>query len=122
MNKQKFIGQQRKRRRFRVRNRLRGTSEQPRMSVSRSHQNIACQLVDDFNRKTLVAASTRDADLDKSLKYGGNCDAASVVGKVIAERALAAGIKRVRFDRGSCQYHGRVAALASAAREAGLQF
>ena len=122
MNKQKFIGIQRKRRRFRVRNRLRGTSEQPRMSVTRSLQNISCQLIDDSNRKTLVSASTRDNDLKSSIKYGGNSDAAKAIGKAVAEKALAAGIKTVRFDRGSSKYHGRVAALADAAREAGLEF
>jgi large subunit ribosomal protein L18 len=90
------------------------------MCVFRSHQNIACQLIDDVDGKTLVSAGTRDKALRDEFAYGGNKDAAQAVGKAIAEKALAAGIKSVRFDRGSYQYHGRVAALADAAREAGL--
>ena len=120
MNKQKFIGQQRQRRRCRVRNRLRGTSDRPRMSIYRSHKHIACQLIDDFEHETLVSASTRDTELGVTTGSGGNRDAAQVIGRVVAERALAAGIKSVRLDRGHYKYHGRVAALADAAREAGL--
>jgi large subunit ribosomal protein L18 len=92
------------------------------MCVYRSHQNIACQLIDDEEGRTLVSASSREQALRDAVKYGGNKDAAQVIGKTIAERALAAGIEGVRFDRGSCRYHGRVAALADAAREAGLRF
>ena len=91
------------------------------MSVVRSHKNVACQLVDDENGVTLVSASTQDKALSGDVAYGGNCDAAKAVGKAVAEKALAAGIKRVRFDRGHLKYHGRVAALADAAREAGLE-
>ncbi len=122
MNKQKFLAGQRKRRRFRVRKRVRGTSEQPRLSIVRSNANIGCQLIDDMSRRTVLAVSTRDKDVRDSFAYGGNAAAAQTVGKLVGERALAAGIKRVRFDRGSCRYHGRVAALADAAREAGLSF
>lgn len=122
MNKQKFIGKQRVRRRNHVRNKLRGTAEQPRMSVFRSHKHIYCQVIDDQAGKTIVSASTRDAELRGQLKYGGNKETAQLIGKAIAEKALAAGVKQVRFDRGDCQYHGRVAALADAAREAGLAF
>ena len=122
MNKQKFLEVQRKRRRFRVRKRVRGTCEQPRLSITRSHKNIGCQLIDDGNRRTLISVTTRDKDLRDSIKYGGNSEAAQTIGKVVAERALAAGIKRVRFDRGDCKYHGRLAALADAAREGGLEF
>ena len=121
VNKQKFIAQQRQRRRFRVRKRLRGDAQRPRMSIYRSHKHIACQLVDDFGRKTLVSASTRDNNLDAEIGYGGNKDAAQVIGRIVAERALSAGIKSVRLDRGHCRYHGRVAALTDAAREAGLE-
>jgi large subunit ribosomal protein L18 len=92
------------------------------MCVYRSHQNIACQLVDDVEGRTLVSASSQEKPLRDELKYGGNKEAAQVIGKTIAERALAAGIEGVRFDRGACKYHGRVAALADAAREAGLRF
>ena len=92
------------------------------MTVHRSNQHIYCQLVDDINGNTLASASTRDKAIRDSLKYGGNADAAVAVGKAIAERALQAGVKAVTFDRGSYKYHGRVAALAEAAREGGLQF
>ena len=122
MNRQKTIGSQRQRRRFRVRKTLHGTSGRPRLCIYRSHKNIACQIIDDAARKTLVAASTRDKSLREAVRYGGNKDAAKAVGKATAERALAAGIKAVRFDRGHYKYHGRLAALADAAREAGLAF
>ena len=113
---------QRTRRRFRVRKRLRGTAERPRLSVSRSHRNISVQVIDDIAGKTLASASTSDKALAKSVKYGGNAEAAQAVGKAIAERASQVGITQVCFDRGMCKYHGRVAALADAAREAGLSF
>ncbi len=122
MNKEKFIAGQRQRRRFHVRNKLRGTADRPRLSVFRSHKHIYCQVIDDSASKTLAAASTRDKDLRDQVKYGGNKDAAQAIGKAIAERALAAGIKQVRFDRGAARYHGRLASLADAAREAGLSF
>lgn len=122
MNKQKIIAKQRQRRRYHSRNKSRGTGERPRLSVFRSHKHIACQVIDDVSRKTIVSASTRDAGLTASVAYGGNKDAAAVVGKAVAEKALAAGVTKVRFDRGDYQYHGRVAALAEAAREAGLSF
>jgi len=122
VNKQKIIAKQRQRRRFHSRRKSRGTPERPRLSVFRSHKHIACQVIDDVGRKTIVSASTRDPDVAKSVSYGGNKDAAAAVGKVVAERAVAAGVTKVRFDRGDYQYHGRVAALADAAREAGLNF
>ena len=122
MNKQMIVNQRRERRRFHVRNRVRGTADQPRLSVHRSHKHIRCQVIDDLAGKTLVSVSTLDKDLRESVKYGGNKLAAAMVGKIVAERALQVGIKRVRFDRGSCKYHGRVASLADAAREAGLVF
>jgi large subunit ribosomal protein L18 len=81
-----------------------------------------CQVVDDVAGRTLVSASTRDKDLRDSIGFGGNVEAAKVVGKSVAEKAVAAGIEQVCFDRGHCHYQGRVAALADAAREAGLAF
>ena len=120
MDKNKFIGGQRKRRRFRIRKKVQGTPERPRLHVYRSHKNVGCQVIDDSTGKTLVSVSTRDKDVRDQIKYGGNCDAAATIGKLVAERALAAGIKAVSLDRGHARYHGRVAALADAAREAGL--
>lgn len=121
MNQDKFLFRQRQRRRFRVRKRVRGTEQRPRLSVFRSHKHIACQVIDDHSRKTLASASTRDIEVRESIGYGGNRDAAEKIGKLIAERAVAAGIETVCFDRGNYQYHGRVAALADAARKAGLK-
>jgi large subunit ribosomal protein L18 len=122
MNHEKAINLKRLRRRRHVRNKLRGTADQPRLTVHRSHKNLAVQVVDDDAGKTLVAASTGDKDLRGDIGYGGNKDAAQKLGKIIAQKALAAGIKRVRFDRGHYKYHGRIAALADAAREGGLAF
>jgi large subunit ribosomal protein L18 len=92
------------------------------LTVFRSHKHTYVQVIDDGSGRTLASASTTDKDLAGQVKYGGNKVAAQAVGKAIAERALAAGIKQVAFDRGGCQYHGRVEALAVAAREAGLDF
>lgn len=122
MEHSKAIFKQRNRRRFRVRKRVRGTAERPRLSVTRSHKHMSAQLIDDLAGKTLASASTMDKELSGSMKYGGNVDAATAVGKAIAERAKSAGIEQVSFDRGAYKYHGRVAALADAAREGGLQF
>lgn len=122
MNKQKFIGKQRLRRRRHTRKRIQGDAQTPRMCVNRSHQHIGCQLIDDERGVTLASASTADKELRDQVAYGGNKDAAAAVGKQIAEKALAAGVNAVRFDRGANQYHGRIAALADAAREAGLKF
>lgn len=122
MNHDKTIFRQRKRRRFRVRKRLQGTAERPRLAVYRSHKNIAAQVIDDSEGRTLLAVSTLDGSLRSQVKYGGNKAAAEVVGRAIAEKALAAGVKQVCFDRREYQYHGRVAALAEAARGAGLSF
>jgi large subunit ribosomal protein L18 len=122
MNHEKAIGSQRERRRFRVRKRIRGSAARPRLSVFRSHKHLYVQVIDDEAGRTLAAASTSDKDLKGDLRYGGNKTAAQAVGTAIAQRTLAAGIKQVAFDRGSCQYHGRVAALAEAARAGGLSF
>lgn len=120
MNHRRHLDQQRSRRAFRVRKRARGTTDRPRLSVFRSLQHIYAQVIDDTTGQTLAAASTAEASLREG--YGGNCDAAQKIGKLVAERALAAGVKQVCFDRGSSKYHGRVSALATAAREAGLTF
>lgn len=103
----------------RVRKNISGTAERPRLNVYRSLNNIYAQIIDDVKGVTLVAASS----LDKGFEgYGGNVDAAKAVGKAVAEKAVAAGIKSVVFDRGGYIYHGRVAALAEGAREGGLEF
>jgi large subunit ribosomal protein L18 len=122
MNKQRAINLQRERRRYRARRKLGGTSERPRLTVFRSHKNVACQLIDDQTRKTLVTASSVEPEIRTTLKYGGNKAAAEVVGQKLAERAAAAGIRFACFDRSHYKYHGRIAALADAARKAGLSF
>ena len=122
MDHHKATGKQRQRRTFRVRKRLRGTPERPRLCVNRSHRNITAQVIDDLSGKTIVSASTVNKAIAKGLKYGGNTGAAEAIGKAIAERALEAGVTQVCFDRGANKYHGRVAALADAARAAGLKF
>jgi large subunit ribosomal protein L18 len=99
-----------------------GSSDRPRLTVYRSLNHIYAQVIDDVQGKTLVSASSLDKETRKSNKGGGNVAAAKVIGKTIAERALAAGISKVVFDRGGYKYHGRVEALAQAAREAGLKF
>lgn len=111
------------RRRIRLRYQLRQKSHgRPRLSVFRSSKNIYAQVIDDSQGRTLAAASTLDEALKTALKTGADKAAAAAVGKLVAERALAAGIKEVVFDRGSYLYHGRVKTLADAAREGGLDF
>ncbi|HEY0426855.1 MAG TPA: 50S ribosomal protein L18 [Pyrinomonadaceae bacterium] len=102
----------------RIRKKVRGTSDRPRLAVYRSLNHIYAQVIDDDNGKTLAAASTTEKDL--GVKSGGNVGAAKTIGKTIAERALAAGVSSVVFDRGGYVYHGRVKALLDATREAGL--
>lgn len=121
MDKNKQLNKRRVRRRNHVRARLRGTADHPRMCIQRSLKHFSVQLVDDLAGKTLASASTRDQSVVGSVKNGGNCDAAAIVGKLIAERASSAGITNVKLDRGHNKYHGRVKAFADAAREAGLQ-
>ncbi len=106
----------------RVRTRLVGTPERPRLNVYRSMSHIYAQVIDDRGGRTIVSASSVDKETKKNLKGGGNIASAKAVGKVIADRAKAAGVTQVVFDRGGYKYHGRVKALADAAREAGLQF
>ncbi len=113
----------RTRRKYRVRNKVRRSANgRPRLSVFRSNKHMYAQIIDDTTGRTLASASTVEADLGGAGKYAGNKDAAAKVGQVIAERAKAAGVETVAFDRGIYQYHGRVAALAEAARAGGLQF
>ncbi len=116
---QKRLNKQVLRRKRRVRKPLKGTAERPRLSVTRSNKHIYCQLIDDQTGRTLASAGTRDRGL-RTGKYAGNKEAAAAIGKSLAERALAEGIKQACFDRGPYQYHGRVAALADGARDAGL--
>jgi large subunit ribosomal protein L18 len=122
MRQQKLNNVRRLRRTHRVRKPLRGSADQPRLSVSRSNKHVYCQVIDDDSGRTLASASTRDKSLRDKIKNGGNCDAAKAIGTAIADRALAAGVKQVKFDRGRYKYHGRVAILATAAREGGLKF
>lgn len=109
----------RQKRHLRVRNHISGTAERPRLNVFRSLSNIYAQVIDDVNGVTLVSASSQDKEFNA---YGGNIEAAKAVGAAVAKRALEKGITEVVFDRGGYVYHGRVAALADAAREAGLKF
>ena len=113
---------QRNHRAIRVRNRLKRHATRPRLSIFRSHQNIYAQIIDDVAGKTLASASTRDETVRAEVAYGGNKTAATAVGKAIAARAIQAGVQEVVFDRRDYKYHGRVAALAEAAREGGLKF
>lgn len=113
---------ERLRRHVRVRKKLSGTAETPRMSVYRSLNHIYVQVIDDVKGVTLCSASTMEKDVKAQIKDMTKIDAAKTVGKVVAERALAAGIKQVVFDRGGYLYTGRVQALADGAREAGLNF
>ncbi len=106
----------------RIRNRLSGTSECPRLAVFRSNNHMYAQIIDDTVGNTLVSASTLQKDVKANLEKTNNVDAAAYLGKVIAERAVEKGIKDVVFDRGGFIYHGKIQALADAAREAGLNF
>ncbi|MGF1513092.1 MAG: 50S ribosomal protein L18 [Elainellaceae cyanobacterium] len=111
-----------RRRHARIRRKMIGTAEQPRLSVFRSNQHIYAQVIDDVSQTTLTAASTLDPDLKASLEDTSTCEASTQVGRLVAERAKEHGITKVVFDRGGKLYHGRVKALAEAAREAGLEF
>ncbi|MFS0820962.1 MULTISPECIES: 50S ribosomal protein L18 [Bacillus] len=110
----------RRKRHARVRSRVSGTATRPRLNVFRSNKHIYAQLIDDVNSVTIASASTLDKEL--SVEGSGNVDAATKVGELVAKRGIEKGIKEVVFDRGGYLYHGRVKALAEAAREAGLQF
>ena len=113
---------QRQIRHMRVRNKISGTAERPRLNVYRSLNNIYAQVIDDVAQNTIVSASTLDEELKGKLNGTGNKEAAKLVGELVAKRAIEKGIKEVVFDRGGYIYHGRVKELADAAREAGLEF
>ena len=119
MSKLKRLAKQRLRRKYRIRNKAR-RSGRPRLSIYRSNKHISVQLIDDVAGRTLAAASSTEADLKGS--GGGNVEAAKRVGQAIGERAKEAGVTEVVLDRGPYRYHGRIAALAEAARESGLTF
>ena len=106
----------------RVRRKITGTTQRPRLCVFRSSNNIYAQIIDDANRVTLTAASSLDAEVKGAVNHGGNKEAAKMVGEMIAKKAVEKGITEVVFDRGGYLYHGRVQVLAEAAREAGLKF
>lgn len=112
----------RNKKRLRVRKKISGTSERPRLSVFRSLHHIYAQLINDVDGTTLVAASTLSPELKEKHEGNSNVEAAKAVGELVAKKAIEAGIKQVVFDRGGYLYHGRIAALAEAAREAGLEF
>jgi large subunit ribosomal protein L18 len=109
-------------RRRRIRSKVHGTAERPRLSIFRSTRHIYAQIVDDDMGAVITSASTMEAQLRESVKYGGNIDAAREVGKLLAERAATKKIEAVSFDRGGFKYHGRVKALAEAVRDGGLKF
>ena len=109
-------------RHLRIRRKVIGTSERPRLNVYRSLKHIYCQIIDDIEGKTLVSASTQSTDIKTQIKYGGNIIAAEIVGKKIAEEAKKKGINKVIFDKGGYKYHGRVKALAESARKHNLSF
>ncbi|MGE3818674.1 MAG: 50S ribosomal protein L18 [Isosphaeraceae bacterium] len=117
-----LVQARRLRRQRHVRKRLTGTPERPRLAIFRSSKHIYAQVINDTTGSTLAQASTLDPEFKASLSYGGNKAAAALVGKAVAERAKKAGIDKDCFDRRSYKYHGRVQALADAAREAGLNF
>ena len=121
-NLQRDRGAHRLRKSRSVRHKIRSRSHRPRLSVFRSLKNIYCQIIDDEAGCTLASASSRDKDLRSSLSGKKRVDVASVVGAKLAERALASGVTKVVFDRGPFKFHGRVKALATAAREGGLEF
>jgi len=121
-NNPKLNAARRLRRKRHIRRSLSGTASRPRMSVFRSLSHVYVQVIDDEAGRTLCSASTLDKELRAGVSATGNCDAAKAVGGKIAERAKAAGVSSVVFDRNGFKYHGRVKALADAAREAGLEF
>lgn len=122
MNVAKQRRDARAKRQVRVRKKVRGTMERPRLCVFRSAKHIYVQIIEDVTGRTLVTASTANKDVAEGVKYTGNVEAAKAVGQTIAKKALEQNIKQVVFDRNGFLYHGRVKALADAAREAGLSF
>jgi large subunit ribosomal protein L18 len=122
VSQRELIQARRERRQHRVRKRVYGTPQRPRLAVFRSSKHIYAQVINDDTGTTLASASTVDPEIRQQQAYGGNKAAATIVGRLVAERAKRAGIDKICFDRRSYKYHGRVQALADAAREAGLQF
>ncbi len=122
MERTEIKRQRRARRKIRVRKRVFGSAEKPRLTVFRSNRNISAQLVDDLSGRTLVQAGTLNRDVRETLEESGNVAAASRVGELLAQRAVVQGIRQVAFDRNGYRFHGRVKALAEAAREGGLKF
>jgi large subunit ribosomal protein L18 len=114
--------EKRKKRHLRMRKKVFGTSERPRLNVYRSLSNVYAQVIDDESGTTLVSASTLDKDIKEKIQQRGNREAAKLVGQYVAQKALEKGIEKVIFDRSGYIYHGRVKELAEGAREAGLQF
>jgi len=112
----------RAKRHYRIRNHVNGTAQRPRLAVFRSNNHMYAQIIDDVTHHTLVAASTMESEIASKVEYTSTVAAAAVVGEVIAKRAVEKGITEVVFDRGGFVYHGKVKALADAAREAGLKF
>ena len=121
-DKQKKKQKRLDRRKWSIRNHLSGTTERPRLSVFRSDKHIYAQVIDDIAGRTLASAASTNTDVRGDLKTGANVEAAKRVGRAIAERAKAVGVAQVAFDRGGRKYHGRIRALADAAREGGLKF
>lgn len=109
-------------RHYRIRNKVNGTAAQPRLAVFRSNQHIYAQVIDDDAQTTIAAASTMESDIASKVAHTSTVEAAKVVGEAVAKKALEKGIQAVVFDRGGYVYHGKIKALADAAREAGLQF
>ncbi len=122
MNRIKEKLRKRTRRHLRTRQKVFGTNERPRLSVYRSLKHIYCQIINDIEGKTLVAASTQSPDICEQIRYGGNVKAAEIVGKKIAEEAKKKGITKVVFDKGGYKFHGRIKALAESARKHNLSF
>jgi large subunit ribosomal protein L18 len=106
----------------RLRKKIIGTSEKPRLCLYRSLKNLSAQLIDDIESKTILSLSTFDKESKKSINYGGNISAAESIGKIFAKKVMEKGIKKVVFDRGGRRYHGRVKAFAESARKEGLEF
>jgi large subunit ribosomal protein L18 len=121
-DKQKKKQKRLQRRKWNIRNHLAGTTERPRLSIYRSDKHIYAQVIDDLAGRTLASAASTNTDVRGDLKTGANVEAAKRVGRAIAERAKAVGVAQVAFDRGGRKYHGRIKALADAAREGGLKF
>lgn len=122
MAKHEARAAKRRKRQFRIRRKISGMADCPRLSVFRSTRHICVQAIDDLSGKTLASASTYEKALREQMKYTGNKDSAAVVGKSIAERLSKLGVSKVIFDRGGNRFHGRVKVLADSAREAGLKF